>query len=35
MVNYINKIDSFTNIDRDRPNGFETIFQYLQWEFIA
>ena len=29
MINYINKIDNFTNRDGDRSNGFETIFGYL------
>ena len=28
MVNYINKIDHFTNSDGDRSNGFETILRY-------
>ena len=28
MFNYINKIDHFTNSDRDKLNWFETILQY-------
>ena len=27
-INYINKIDCFTNSDLDRLNWFETILQY-------